>query len=125
VYPNLWVNDGLVMSESVSCLMISLSLLALVTWADRPSLRVAAWIGVAAGLGTLARSEVVLLVPAAAVVMWVIARRSDVPPLGHVGLALGVAMVVVLPWVVFKRHALRSTGAAVHERRDHPARLEL
>ena len=101
VYPNLWVNDGLVMSESVSCLMISLSLLALVTWADRPSLRVAVWIGVAAGFGTLARSEVVLLVPAAAVVMWVIARRSDVPPLGHVGLALGVAMVVVLPWVVF------------------------
>ncbi len=39
VYPNLWINDGLVMSESVSCLMISLALWALLTWADRPRLR--------------------------------------------------------------------------------------
>ena len=29
VYPNLWLNDGLVMSESVSCLMVSLALWAL------------------------------------------------------------------------------------------------
>ena len=28
VYPNLWLNDGLVMSESVSCLLVSLVLWA-------------------------------------------------------------------------------------------------
>jgi len=101
VYPNLWINDGLVMSESVSCLMISLSLLAVVTWAEHPTLRVAMWIGVATGLGALARSEMILFVPVAAVVMWVVAARSDVRPLGHVSLVVGVALVVILPWTVF------------------------
>ena len=38
VYPNLWLNDGLVMSESVSCLLISLALWALLTWSDKPTL---------------------------------------------------------------------------------------
>ena len=64
MYPNLWVSDGLVMSESVSCLLISLALWALLAWSDKPTLRAAALVGVAAGLGTLARSELVLFVPA-------------------------------------------------------------
>ena len=49
VYPNLWLNDGLVMSESVSCLMISLALWALLTWTDTPTLRAATLVGIAAG----------------------------------------------------------------------------
>ena len=39
VYPNLWINDGLVMSESVSCLLIALIMLALLRWAAAPSWR--------------------------------------------------------------------------------------
>ncbi|MEO7371130.1 MAG: glycosyltransferase family 39 protein, partial [Ilumatobacteraceae bacterium] len=71
VYPNLWINDGLVMSESVSCLLIALALWALLVWAGEPSLRSAALVGAVIGLGALARSEVVLFVPGAAIVMWV------------------------------------------------------
>jgi hypothetical protein len=101
VYPNLWINDGLVMSESVSCLMISLALWALLAWTAKPGLRVAAVVGVTMGLGTLARSELALFVPAAAVVMWLIARRSGVKPWSHLGAAVGVAIGVVLPWLIF------------------------
>ncbi len=68
------------MSESVSCLMVSLALWAVLTWTNRPRLRTAVLIGFATGLGTLARSEVVLFVPAAAVVMWMVA-----PELGAFG----------------------------------------
>jgi 4-amino-4-deoxy-L-arabinose transferase-like glycosyltransferase len=102
VYPNLWISDGLVMSESVSCLLIALALWALLTWAGKPSMRAAVIVGVAVGLGTLARSEVVLFVPAAAAVMWVVGKRSDlVRPWGHVLAAAGVAIALLLPWTIF------------------------
>ncbi len=105
VYPNLWLNDGLVMSESVSCLLISLALWALLTWSDKPTLRAAMFVGIAAGLGTLARSELVLFVPGAAVVMWLIyarsGTRSGVKRWTHIVTAAGVAVALLLPWVVF------------------------
>ena len=101
VYPNLWVNDGLVMSESVSCLMISMALWALLAWTAKPGLRVAAVVGLTIGLGTLARSELALFVPAAAVVMWLVARRLGIKPWSHVGAAVGVSIGIVLPWLIF------------------------
>jgi 4-amino-4-deoxy-L-arabinose transferase-like glycosyltransferase len=101
-YPNLWISDGLVMSESVSCLLIALAMWAILVWADKPSMRAAVIVGLAVGLGTLARSEVILFVPAAAAVMWVVAKRSDlVRPLGHVLAAAGVAIALLLPWTIF------------------------
>ena len=101
VYPNLWINDGLVMSESVSCLMISLALWALLTWVWRPRLLTAALTGVAIGLGMLARSEVVLFVPAAAAVMWRVGRRSGVRSSKHIATTTGVAIALILPWMTF------------------------
>ena len=102
VYPNLWLSDGLVMSESVSCLMIALALWAILVWADRPTLRAAVVVGVAMGLGTLARSEVVLFVPSAAVVMWIVGRRSAVRRhWTHVVAAIAVATALLLPWTIF------------------------
>jgi 4-amino-4-deoxy-L-arabinose transferase-like glycosyltransferase len=102
IYPNLWISDGLVMSESVSCLLIALSLWAILVWADKPTLRAAALVGVAIGLGTLARSEVVLFVPSAAAVMWIVGRRSCVPrPWTQVLAAIGVTVALLLPWTIF------------------------
>jgi 4-amino-4-deoxy-L-arabinose transferase-like glycosyltransferase len=101
IYPNLWINDGLVMSESVSCLVLSLTMLALLRWIDRPGLRAAALVGALAGLGALARSELVLFVPAAAAVMWLIGHRSGVRPWTHAAMACGVTVAVLLPWTIF------------------------
>jgi 4-amino-4-deoxy-L-arabinose transferase-like glycosyltransferase len=102
VYPNLWLSDGLVMSESVSCLLIALALWAILVWVARPTLRAAVLVGVAIGLGTLARSEVILFVPAAAAVMWVVGRRSGVPRhWAQVMAAVGVAVALLLPWTIF------------------------
>jgi 4-amino-4-deoxy-L-arabinose transferase-like glycosyltransferase len=101
MYPNLWINDGLVMSESVSCLMISLVLWGLLVWVHRPLLRGAALIGAAIGLAALARSELVLFAPAAAIVMWSICRRSGLRSSRHLAVAGGVVLAVILPWMVF------------------------
>ena len=102
VYPNLWLSDGLVMSESVSCLLIALALWAILVWADKPTLPAAVVVGVAVGLGTLARSEVVLFVPSAAVVMWIVGRRYAVQRhWTHVLVAIAVATALLLPWTIF------------------------
>ncbi len=102
VYPNLWISDGLVMSESVSCLLIALALWAILVWVDQHTMRSAVLIGVAIGLGTLARSEVVLFVPAAAVVLWVVGKRAGLErPWTHVLAAAGVALVLLVPWTIF------------------------
>ena len=102
LYPNLWLSDGLVMSESVSCLL-SLSRVGHVG-VGRPARRCAArsLSVLAVGLGTLARSEVILFVPCAAAVMWIVGRRSGLQrPWSHVLAAAAVAIALLLPWTIF------------------------
>jgi 4-amino-4-deoxy-L-arabinose transferase-like glycosyltransferase len=99
VYPNLWMNDGLVMSESVSVLTVSLTLLVahdLLTGERMPRLLAVGLLGVLAGLATLARSELGLLIPAL-VVLLAIRTRTWRPA---VVLVFG-AVLVVGPWVGF------------------------
>jgi 4-amino-4-deoxy-L-arabinose transferase-like glycosyltransferase len=97
VYPNLWMNDGLVMSESVSTLCVGLSLWAAWRLSLADDGRRAWVLGVVLGLAVLARSELVLFAPL--VMVWVlIARRRD---WRSVLLVLGVSGAVVAPWVLF------------------------
>lgn len=104
LYPNLWMNDGLVMSESVSMLCVACSLWA--AWrlahADdgRTAWRAALVLGVALGLGLLARSELVTFAPLVAGWVAVVRHRRTFdwrPAL----LALVTCGVLVSPWVVF------------------------
>ena len=97
VYPNLWMNDGLVMSESISMLLVALSLWAAWRLAGDGSRRQALLLGVALGLAVLARSELVLFVPVLAAWVMLVRRRDWRSTL----LVLGMAGVVVAPWVVF------------------------
>jgi hypothetical protein len=99
VYPNLWMNDGLVMSESVSVLAVSSTLLVAhdVLTADAPiRLRSVGLLGVLAGLSTLARSELGLLIPALAVLLAVRTRTWRPTLLVVIGAVLAVG-----PWVGF------------------------
>ena len=63
VYPGLWVNDALVMSETVTVATLALAMLASYRFADRPTWRRAAVMGLATGVAMLARAELVLLIP--------------------------------------------------------------
>jgi 4-amino-4-deoxy-L-arabinose transferase-like glycosyltransferase len=63
LYPFLWVNDGLIMSETVTALTVVAALLLAYRLVRRPRLLTAAGLGAVCGLATLARAEVVLLAP--------------------------------------------------------------
>ena len=106
-YPNLWMNDGLVMSESLSVLLVCLTLWTAHRILTRPTMRGAVLVGAVAGLAALARSELALLAPAIIVLLVFEVRRTRLPDQPWkravrtpvlVGLA---SLVTVLPWVLF------------------------
>jgi 4-amino-4-deoxy-L-arabinose transferase-like glycosyltransferase len=128
VYANLWINDGLVMSESVSVLCVSAVLLSAhrVVVGGHRDVRSLVILGGLCGLATLARSELALFVPMLAVMVIVMvpgptgeAAPSDVASIGQrmvgAGVLVATAIAVALPWVVpnlvrFERPALLSTN---------------
>jgi hypothetical protein len=101
VSPNIWVNDGLVMSETLTALTVVGALLGALWWRDRPSWRRAALVGAVCGLATLTRVEFVLLVP---LLVFVVAASLGIPRAERwkqALLALVVTLVVLAPWVGF------------------------
>ena len=99
VYPNLWINDGLVMSEAPSCLLVAAILLAtLRLLEDRTVLR-AIICGVLIGLATLARSELALFAVLLPVVLWRWTPRPGL--LRSIGLVVLTTVVVLTPWIMF------------------------
>ena len=116
VYPNLWVNDGLLMSETITALVVAFAILLLYRFTRRPSLRLAIAIGFACGLGMLTRVEIGLMLPLVVVPIFLLTtvvtlRRR----LAWVGIAIAVAVVTISPWVIrnlttFERPVFLSTG---------------
>jgi 4-amino-4-deoxy-L-arabinose transferase-like glycosyltransferase len=101
VYPNLWINDGLILSESLYAPLIALVLLLAHRLIGRPDLLSAAALGGALGLGLLTRSEtqallVVLLVPLA---LWSCRKVSWWDRFKILIVSGGVALLIATPWV--------------------------
>ena len=63
LYPQLWINDGMVMSESLVVLMAALVLLTAYSFAARPSVRNAVVLGVTRQVGILREAFDALLGP--------------------------------------------------------------
>jgi Dolichyl-phosphate-mannose-protein mannosyltransferase len=117
--PNLWMNDGILMSEGPATLGAAVLIwLAIRAWRGATSWRWAAGLGLAAGLTTLARSELSILFPLLVVPVLVVGTRraesgdgvdGEAIPAGRhwrrwfVPVALaGVSFGSVLaPWVLF------------------------
>jgi 4-amino-4-deoxy-L-arabinose transferase-like glycosyltransferase len=116
VYPNLWVNDGLIMSESISALTVGVTILLTYRLVVRPTRARAAAVGLACGLAILTRAEVALLLPlviAPAIVM--VGSVGWKARAGLLGVATIVAAVALVPWVAynfsrFEKPVLLSTG---------------
>jgi hypothetical protein len=104
VHPGLWINDGLVMSESVGALTIALVVWVSYACLSQPTAWRMAALGAATGLAGLARAEALLLVPLL-VVPVAFTRRGDpdrrpVYPRIRWLSAAGVGCLLVLgPWV--------------------------
>ena len=104
IYPYLWVNDGLIMSEAFAVAAVVGALLLFLRLVDAPSRNIAAGLGVVCGLAALARAELILLAPLLAIpLLWTWRTRALAPRLRTVGIVgLGV-LVIVGPWVGFNQ----------------------
>jgi 4-amino-4-deoxy-L-arabinose transferase-like glycosyltransferase len=101
VLPTIWVNDGLVMSETVTAVCVVGALLcALACW-DSPSVLRAAALGGLCGLAALARAELVLFVPLLALVVPLTTRRPGRERAKLAACSVVVAGLVIAPWVGF------------------------
>jgi 4-amino-4-deoxy-L-arabinose transferase-like glycosyltransferase len=102
LYPFLWVNDGLIMSETLTALTVVAALLLAYKLVRRPRLLTAAGLGAVCGLATLARAEVVLLAPLLAA--WILLSRrlaSWRSRLTSAAMVLVVSGLVITPWFVY------------------------
>jgi 4-amino-4-deoxy-L-arabinose transferase-like glycosyltransferase len=101
IYPNLWINDALVMSETLAALSVALAILFAYRLIREPKPANAAWLGVACGLAMLTRAELGLLLPV--MVLPVVLLLKLLPFARQVLLflvACAVALAVVSPWLV-------------------------
>ncbi len=116
LYPNMWIPNGIVMSETVSMLLMVLILLATYRFLDAPGIANGVLVGIGCGLEILTRAELVVFLPLLLVPA----------TLGLKGLPWGrrlmltstsllAAFLVVSPWVgrnlaSFQDTTLLSTG---------------
>lgn len=102
VHPYLWVNDALILSESLYAALVALIILAAYHLWRAPSWRRAVLLGVTVGAAALTRSEgffflFFLIAPLALLLPRVDWGRR----IGLGALAGGVALAVMAPWMVF------------------------
>lgn len=102
IYPNIWVHDGMLLSETSAIFMSALVMLLAYRYVRRPGFLRVLWVGAAAGLGALARPELVLLLPLLLVPLALGTRGFDWRR-RLAALAVGViaALMVMSPWVLF------------------------
>jgi 4-amino-4-deoxy-L-arabinose transferase-like glycosyltransferase len=102
VYPYLWVNDGLIMSETLTALTVVTAMLLAYRLTRRPRLATAVGLGAVCGLATLARAELVLLAPLLAVWFVLPKQRATIRMrLTQAGAILVAAGLVMAPWLAY------------------------
>jgi len=102
VYPNMWMSDGLVMSETISPILSMLVVWAgYLMWKD-PRPRRAAVLGVTIGLAALARDELLLLAVLVLLPVALLARERTVRErIKLVVVGTACTVVVIAPWIGF------------------------
>jgi 4-amino-4-deoxy-L-arabinose transferase-like glycosyltransferase len=105
IYANFWINDALIMSETISAVCITLLLLTVYWYVDGPSPGRAALVGLLTGITALARAEMLLVVPLVLAPTMLLPRfgapRATAARWGHLGLAIGVTLAALAPWTIF------------------------
>lgn len=99
-YPNLWVLDGLGLSEDLFALTIGLTILAAYRFRTTPTWASAALVGAAIALAALTRGEAILLLVFLAVPLVLLTTRLDWRRRFGLLAVIGLATVAVIaPWL--------------------------
>jgi 4-amino-4-deoxy-L-arabinose transferase-like glycosyltransferase len=100
VYPFMWINDGMVMSESLVVLMAALVLSAAYAFAAKPDGRSALLLGLACAGGALTRSELLLLLPLLVVPLAFLARQlAWRRRIALAAIGCGITVAALAPWI--------------------------
>lgn len=101
-YPNIWAPDGQLQAETLSMFAAAVALLLAYRYWQRPSWRRLALVGLACGLGALARSELLLLVPFVVVPLaWSTRDRTLRQKVGWLAASVAAALIVIAPWTIY------------------------
>ncbi len=102
VYPEIWINDGMLLSETMAIFMTAVALTAAYAFWRKPSMRNAALLGLACGLTALSRTELTLLFPLVVIPLALLVRDVDWGRRARLALVACIMGGVVLgPWIVF------------------------
>ena len=103
-YAGLWLNDGVLMAETLAAVGVVALLTGVYIYRGRSTAGIAGSIGVAIAFAGLARAELLVLGGLIAALMFVsVARRDDTGgarAVGHVAIAAAVSLAVIAPWVI-------------------------
>jgi peptidoglycan/LPS O-acetylase OafA/YrhL len=116
VYVMVWINDGLVMSETAVMVVVPIVMLAGLRFIARPDARGALLFGAAGALGALTRAELALFLPIVAAVTLVRAAMPWRRRIGLYAMCGFTALAVVSPWIIrnltsFEEPVYLSNGA--------------
>jgi 4-amino-4-deoxy-L-arabinose transferase-like glycosyltransferase len=101
VFPNLWMPDGWVMSETMAIFATVVVIIAAYRCWDDPRPRRFALLGAAVGLAALSRSELLLLGPLVALPLFWFRRDRASRPVASLVLAGTAAVLVIAPWSLY------------------------
>jgi hypothetical protein len=99
VYPNMWLHDGALLSETMSIFAVSVTLWAAYRFWNVPSVGRAAVLGLCTGLAALSRPELILLLPLLLVPLAALANVPAGRKLGSLAAGGAAALAALAPWV--------------------------
>jgi len=107
LYPNLWLSDGLGLSETLSPLLVAVVLLCAYRFWQAPGTARALALGAAVGVAALGRDEMALYLVVVALPLALLARLGWRRRLALAGLSALATVVVVAPWVGYNMSRFR------------------
>jgi len=101
IYPNLWLHDGMLMSEPMAIFTVCLVLWSAYRFWDDPTFGRVAWLGASCGLAALARSEFLLAIPVLVLPLVVMRLRTWPERARWLALGSATALAAIAPWVAY------------------------
>jgi len=110
LYPGMWINDGMLLSETMSIFMTAVALTAIYAFWRSPTVRSAALAGLACGFTALSRTELTLLFPLVLIPLALLVRNADWRRRVRLAVVACVVGGLVLgPWVLFNLFRFEET----------------